>query len=68
MKTNFNGIVLNGKFYEAVRGECKDCALQEQCKDNDLFNDLCNYFEGYNINSTRIFRFSPELTEKLKGE
>lgn len=68
MEINLNGIVLNGKFYKAVRGECKDCALQEQCKENDLFNNLCNYFENYKINNARIFRFSPELTDKLKGE
>ena len=44
-----NGIIISGKVYKAVQGECKDCDLQEQCKDNDLFNNLCNYFEGYQI-------------------
>ncbi len=62
-----NGIIISGKVYKAVRGECKGCDLQEQCKDNDLFNNLCNYFEGYNIKNAHIFRHSPELTERLKG-
>lgn len=62
-----NGIIISGKVYKAVRGECKDCDLQEQCKDNDFFNNLCNYFEGYQIKYPRIFRHSPELTERLKG-
>ena len=60
-----NGIIREGKVYKAVRGECKDCDLQEQCADKDLFNDLCNYFEEYEICNARIFRYSPELTERL---
>ena len=62
-----NGIIREGKVYKAVRGECKDCDLQEQCADKALFNDLCNYFEEYKIGNARIFRYSPSLTERLKG-
>lgn len=62
-----NGIIIEGKVYKAVRGECKDCDLQEQCADKDLFNDLCNYFEEYKIGNVRIFRYSPELTERLNN-
>lgn len=62
-----NGIIISGKVYEAVRGECKDCDLQEQCERKDLFNDLCNYFEDYKIGNAHIFRFSPSLTERLNN-
>lgn len=62
-----NGICIDGKFYKAVRGECKVCDLQEQCADKDLFNDLCNYFEEYKIGNAHIFRHSPELTERLNN-
>lgn len=68
MKTNINGIIIDGKVYESVKGECKDCAFQEQCKDNDLFNSLCNYFEAYKITNARIFSYSQTLTEKLNKE
>lgn len=63
MGTKLNGIVLNGKFYRAVRGECKDCDLR--CGEAPIFNDLCNYFEDYKINQAIIFRYSQELTDKL---
>ena len=62
-----NGIIREGKVYKAVRGECKDCDLQKQCADKALFNDLCNYFEEYKIGNARIFRYSPELTERLNS-
>lgn len=62
-----NGIIISGKVYGAVRGECKDCDLQEQCKDSNLFNDLCNYFEEYKIGNAHIFRYSPSLTERLNN-
>lgn len=63
-----NGIIIDGKIYKAVLGECKGCDLQEQCKENDLFNDLCNFFEGYNPKITLIFRYSPELTDKINDK
>ena len=60
-----NGIIISGKVYKAVKGECKDCDLQERCKDSNLFYDLCNYFEDYG--NVCIFRYSPSLTEKLNN-
>lgn len=62
-----NGIIISGKVYKAVRGECKDCDLQARCKDSNLFYDLCNYFEYYDIGNVRIFRYSPSLTERLNN-
>lgn len=62
-----NGIIISGKVYKAVRGECKDCDLQERCKDSNLFYDLCNYFEDYDIDNVCIFRYSPSLTERLNN-
>lgn len=70
MKTNLNGIVLNGKFYEAVKcneiSPCKSCALSKECDEFDYehhTNEFCiNYLDDC------YFRFSPKLTEKLKGE
>ena len=62
-----NGICIDGKFYKAVKGECKVCDLYEQCKEDILFNNLCNFFEGYEICKTYIFRYSPELTGRLNN-
>lgn len=59
-----NGIIIEGKVYRAVPGECRDCDLQKQCERKDLFNDLCSYFEEYKIG---IFRYSPSLTERLNN-
>ena len=62
-----NGIIISGKVYKAVKGDCKDCDLYEQCKEDALFNNLCNYFEGYEICKAKIFRYSPSLTERLNN-
>lgn len=71
METEINGIVLNGKFYKAEEQDmqlCAECDLYIECCGgvSDLHGFLllaCQYFGKENI-----FRFSPELTEKLKGE
>lgn len=74
MKTNLNGIVLNGKFYKAEEQDiqiCCECDLYEECigfpsfepRRHDALLGLCLYFGKENI-----FRFSPELTDKLKEE
>lgn len=56
-----NGIIINGKVYEVVKGECnRHCAF---------WNDkLCKKWLSYCTERSCIFRFSPELTDKLKGE
>lgn len=65
MKTNLNGICVNGRFYEAVKGsfDCKQCALNEMCYTED--GDLCNAFGGI---ENCHFRYSQSLTEKLNKE
>lgn len=70
METNLNGIVLNGKFYEAVKcneiSPCKSCALHNECAKFD-YEHHTNSFCIKNLGDYH-FRFSSELTEKLKGE
>lgn len=57
-----NGIIIDGKIYEEVEGECgKQCSFY-----NDNYN--CNIFREYCQSGDCYFRYSPELTDKLKGE
>lgn len=64
-----NGIIVNGKIYEAVecnkKSPCDICDLQRECSLSDYNVEfLCSYVIG----DDNIFRYSPELTDKLKGE
>lgn len=61
METNLNGIIIDGEIFEVIKGECnKHCAF---------WNDkLCENMLWYCAEKSCYFRFSPELTEKLKGE
>lgn len=60
-----NGIIIDGKAYEAKETDgqsCLKCDLIEEdggchCR------DYC-----FNLGRCNIFRYSPELTDKLKGE
>lgn len=60
-----NGIIIDGKVYEAIKTDeqsCLKCDLIEEdggcpCR------DYCFYLGRYNI-----FRYSPELTDKLKRD
>lgn len=62
MKTEINGIIIAGKVYERIP-ETSDCG----CEDCALKDTICN-LEDYCIVTSCHFRFSPELTDKLKGE
>lgn len=70
MKTNLNGIIIDGKVYEAILPEidsCKGCAFQEE--ESGCIKAHCHSFKPTDFgDAIHIFRFSPELTEKLKGE
>lgn len=65
----FNGIIIDGKIYEAVKCKahehsgCRNCCfyVQHGCYAPKL---LCRVFEGGTTNKY-IFRYSPELTDKL---
>lgn len=67
MENSFNGIIIDGKVYEAVpRGicDCYDCDCCEQCFGEPLKYDvLCS---GLSIRNKVMFRYSKELTEKIK--
>lgn len=53
-----NAIIVNGKVYEAVEGECnKQCAFWTD-KECAAWCDYCTLFNCY-------FRFSQELTDKI---
>lgn len=67
METKLNGIVIDGKFYKADKGDCGDCALKQTCFSHEPFEEICIYFTDSLMNSNS-FHFSPELTEKLKEE
>lgn len=65
-----NGIVIDGRFYEAEEQDlqfCNECDLNEQCNhpksyDSGLHSGLlclCQY-----IGKENIFRYSPELTKR----
>ncbi|MDE7180078.1 MAG: hypothetical protein K2N88_02635 [Muribaculaceae bacterium] len=59
-----NGIIVDGKVYEAVdRGafSCKGCDLYKRCHTNVRYASACIAF-GYD---RYIFRFSQSLTDKI---
>lgn len=56
-----NGIIIGGKVYEVIRGECnKHCPFWS--------DKLCQDILPYCSANKCYFRYSPELTDKLKGE
>lgn len=60
-----NGIIENGKIYKAVEGNeysCLNCDLMDNTGMCDA-KDYCLSLGKYNY-----FRYSPELTDKLKGK
>lgn len=67
METNLNGLIIDGKVYAESRGSCKECDLKRQCMLEEQLHDV-NYCQIFTLGSGENFRFSPELTEKLKGE
>lgn len=63
MGKNFNGIIIDGKVYEAVpRGSyhCSDCALFTDCRQKEI-GGFCLVTGQYQ----HIFRFSQSYTDKL---
>lgn len=64
-----NGIIMSGKVYEVVKyngsSPCMDCALTHECdrlEEAHKSTQFCGDYLG-----GCIFRYSPELTERLKG-
>ena len=58
-----NGIVLDGKFYEAKKGEnCGKCDL----RDKYCSVDLCTYFDAH-TSDISIFRLNKKITKRLNG-
>ncbi len=54
-----NGMILDGKIYEAIKGECgKQCSFY-----NDGY--LCQIFREFCKTEDCYFRYSPELTDKI---
>lgn len=66
-----NGIIIDGKVYEAVpKGSCRcdDCDLYNKCIDRSLGLDaFCVGLYGV-CHGRIIFRFSKELTNKLNDK
>lgn len=66
-----NGIVVDGKFYEAIKFKahehsgCRVCCfyIEHGCS---APKRLCRVFEGDTTNKY-IFRYSPSLTERLNN-
>lgn len=62
-----NGIIIDGKVYEAVSNgsrHCSDCDCYKECSNEPLkYAGICM---GFNSQNKVIFRFSKELTDKIK--
>lgn len=62
-----NGIIIDGKVYEAVSNgsrHCSDCDCYKDCYNEPLkYAGICM---GFNSQNKVIFRFSKELTDKIK--
>lgn len=55
-----NGICIEGKFYKVVKGSgCKDCDFDNDVQSCRKVCDMCDVWAC-------AFRYSPELTDKLK--
>lgn len=61
-----NGIIIDGKVYEAVQGNCSDCDVKSMCdRKLDCYDaDLCHMLS---IWGTHNFRMNQSLTDKLKS-
>lgn len=68
METNLNGIILEGKVYKLSEGGCLKCNFFNNTVMPCLVNEICTTMPYPNAEKDNCFRFSPELTEKLKGE
>ena len=56
-----NGIINNGKVYEAVEGaSCEECAFDKDTRDCVDWCELCYPWRC-------AFRYSPSLTDKING-
>lgn len=62
-----NGIVIDGKVYIEGRGSCEECDLRKKCMQEEELHDV-NYCQIFVLGSGKNFRYSPELTDKLKGK
>lgn len=67
MINKISGIIIDGKVYEAVpKGSryCSDCDCYMNCCNEPLkYTGICM---GFNSQNKVIFRFSKELTDKIK--
>lgn len=65
-----NGIIISGKVYEVANSgktsPCMQCVLHNECDKFD-YEHHTKDFCIKNLGDLH-FRFSPELTDKLKGE
>ena len=72
METEINGIILNGKVFEVSEGGCFHCAFGYDLLKEDSgscpVKEICEIFPYPNEEKDNRFRFSPELTDKLKGK
>lgn len=64
-----NGIIIDGEVYTLSEGGCFKCdffrnTLIGSCP----VKEICTIMPYPNAEKDNCFRFSPELTEKLKGE
>lgn len=61
-----NGIVLDGKFYEAKKGgDCDKCDLRDEfCK--NAWVVLCTKFDA-SLLDIHFFRLNKEITDKING-
>lgn len=66
-----NGIILKGKVFEVSEGGCFECAFgYDLLKSNSscFVKEICEIMPYPNPEKDNCFRFSPELTDKLKDK
>ncbi len=57
-----NGIIVDGKIYEGIKGECgKQCSFYNDGYCCQMFREFCQSEDCH-------FRYSQELTEKINGK
>ena len=65
---NLYGLIINGKVYKLSEGGCLKCDFFRSTVMPCPVKEICTTMPYPNAEKDNCFRFSQELTEKLKGE
>lgn len=65
---NLYGLIIDGKVYELTEGSCFKCDFFGNGIERCPVKETCTALPYPTEEKDNCFRYSPELTDKLKGE